>query len=60
MTDSETDEALCAFGPLRPRKAKAREQQTQPVGQLPVYEVFMTRQHMPAELTVVAAEKMDE
>ena len=60
MIDSEIDEAPCAFGPLRPRKAKAREQQTQPVGQLPVYKVFMMRQYMPAELTDVAAEKTDE
>lgn len=59
MIDSETDEAPCAFGPLRPRKTKAQQQQTRPVGQPPVYEVFMMRQYMAAELTDTAAEKTD-
>lgn len=53
MIDSETDEAPCLWTPkIKENKSTAT---TNPAsGAAPVYEVFMMRQYMAAELTDTA------
>ena len=55
VINSETDKMPGAIQPLIGRKAKAHQQQLQPVGQPPFQEMFMMREDPSAELIDTAA-----